>query len=310
MSEKMRGDLKEKKVKQSLGEPCWEKEYKLSLIDVSVQRAEKWQNRKPPWECSERFGSPATRHNGSGKANASSHRLPNTPWVTWTPAEGPEKTGTAARFDPQGLTSRRASRSSSSRRVQLRAGPAYNQDKLTLYHWHEWQPGLTITPTASVELPLGLRCASLDCGRKLENRTFNLLTTGWLRPQKTRRQNRQQCERLRRAGAMDVAAPTSRRRKVPTLTCSHCVSIYTYIHHRFCATFFLLPLTTFRLRLCRAAAARCETAYVTHRFGSASPHGYEPTHTHTQKKPHLTHSYSALCHVKHTEWNVWSEHRQ
>lgn len=49
----------------------------------------------------------------------------------------PEKTGTAARFDPQGLTSRRASRSSSSWRVQLRAGPAYNQDKLTLYHWDE-----------------------------------------------------------------------------------------------------------------------------------------------------------------------------
>lgn len=46
------GDLKEKKVKQLLGEPCWEKEHKLSLIDVLVQRAEKWQSRKPPWECS------------------------------------------------------------------------------------------------------------------------------------------------------------------------------------------------------------------------------------------------------------------
>lgn len=117
MSDKMRGDLKEKKVKQSLGEPCWEKEYKLSLIDVLVQRAEKWQSRKPPWECSERFGSPATRHNWSSEWGK--RQLPSAP-----PAhleshehllmeEGPEKTGTAARFDAQGLTSRRASRWSS-----------------------------------------------------------------------------------------------------------------------------------------------------------------------------------------------------
>lgn len=80
----------------------------MSLIDVLVQRAEKWQSRKPPRECSERFGSPATRHNGSSERGK--RQLPSAPPTHLEShehllmEEGPEKkTGAAARFDPQGF---------------------------------------------------------------------------------------------------------------------------------------------------------------------------------------------------------------